>query len=159
MKKSYFLVTFFFVVLSVFNKSLISLNNITSSLGVLIFSLFSFFSCFFLNLLIILYSDIISLYNGVLDIHLKGYINEIAKYKNYLSYDAAKKNLELVYSLVLKLQNNVMPKNILNNLFEKSLDNWYASFYIILNPYQTDRKYMNLGKRRLLSWQTFIKEH
>lgn len=71
----------------------------------------------FLNLLIILYSDIISLYNGVLDIHLKGYINEIAKYKNYLSYDAAKKNLELVYSLVLKLQNNVMPKNILNNLF------------------------------------------
>ena len=53
----------------------------------------------------------------LLDIHLKGYINEIAKYKNYLSYDAAKKNLELVYSLVLKLQNNVMPKNILNNLF------------------------------------------
>ena len=49
--------------------------------------------------------------------------------------------------------------NELNNLFEKSLDNWYASFYIIPNPYQTDRKYMNLGKRRLLSWQTFIKEH
>ena len=52
-----------------------------------------------------------------------------------------------------------MKQNILNNLFEKSLDNWYTSFYIILNPYQTDRKYMNLGKRRLLSWQTFIKEH
>lgn len=71
----------------------------------------------FLNLLITLYSDIILLYNGVLDIHLKGYINEIAKYKNFLTYECAKKNLELVYDLALKLQNNVMPKNILNNLF------------------------------------------
>ena len=36
----------------------------------------------------------------------------------------------------------------IDDFFEKSLDNWYTSFYIILNPYQTDRKYMNLGKRR-----------
>ena len=43
-----------------------------------------------------------------------------------------------------------MKQNILNNLFEKSLDNWYASFYIILNPYQTDRKYMNLGEKEII---------
>lgn len=43
-----------------------------------------------------------------------------------------------------------MKQNILNNLFEKSLDNWYTSFYIILNPYQTDRKYMNLGEKEII---------
>lgn len=71
----------------------------------------------FLNLLIVLYEDIISLYNGIINIHLKGYIDLISKYKNYISYEDAKKNLELVYSLILKLQSNVMPKNIISNLF------------------------------------------
>ena len=52
-----------------------------------------------------------------------------------------------------------MKQNILNNLFEKRLDNWNTKFYIIHNTNQTARKNMNLGKRRLLSWQTFIKEH
>ncbi len=71
----------------------------------------------FLNLLIVLYEDIILLFNGIINIHLKGYIELISKYKNYISYEDAKKNLELVYSLILKLQNNVMPKNIISNLF------------------------------------------
>ncbi len=50
----------------------------------------------------------------------------------------------------LNITNRCVPieQNILDDFFEKSLDNWYTSFYIILNPYQTDRKYMNLGKRR-----------
>lgn len=71
----------------------------------------------FLNILVVLYEDIIALYNGSLDIHLKGYINEIAKYKNIVTYEVAKRNMEFVYSLIKKLQSNVIPKNVLTNLF------------------------------------------
>ncbi len=71
----------------------------------------------FLNLLIVLYEDMLILYQSSLAIHLDGYIEKINKLKENLTELKVRKNLELVYDLQKKLLTNVSPKNIAMNLF------------------------------------------
>lgn len=71
----------------------------------------------FLNLLISLYSDIISIFSGSTLLKFKCYLDLITKYMNRLSKNDAINHLELIYELSKKMQYNVSCKNIITNLF------------------------------------------
>lgn len=71
----------------------------------------------FMNLLIIIYEDILSLYTGSTKVRLHSYIENLNKYKNRLTKEDALKHLEFIYELNKKSNYNVSYKNIYTNLF------------------------------------------
>lgn len=70
----------------------------------------------FLNLLVILYEDIMILYQASLNVTLSGYVDKINKLKEYTPLAKAMSSIELIYSLNRMLLSNVSPKAILLNL-------------------------------------------
>lgn len=70
----------------------------------------------FMDLLIVLYEDILATFSGSLNINLEEYSTLIGKYRNRLTRESAIEHLELIYELSKKLLYNVSSKNIITNL-------------------------------------------
>ena len=70
----------------------------------------------FMDLLIVLYEDILATFSGSLNINLEEYSTLIGKYRNRLTRESAIEHLELIYELNKKLLYNVSSKNIITNL-------------------------------------------